>query len=206
MRAPNRKSGGYTLIELLTVMAIIGILSLITVPSFISFQRAGKMKSSLRNFTMDLRGMRQRAITQNIYTKVIIAPSATETTASRSYTFWQSTDNGVTWAPMSMRGGFGGNTTAVAGEGSGNTKQLDKAVFFSGMTGFVNNELVFRPSGAAGSMSAASPPQFVPVPLAAPNATPANSIVLRTLWNVRNNQITVTLTPTGQIRTIQTHV
>src|SRR5205085_523146 len=197
MRAPNRKSGGYTLIELLTVMAIIGVLSLITVPSFISFQRAGKMKSSLRNFTMDLRGMRQRAITQNIYTKVVLAPAATETTASRTYTFWQSADNGVNWTPLSMRGGFGGNTTAVIGEGTGNTKQLDKAVFFSAMTGYVNNELVFRPNGAAGSMTTATPPQFVLVPFAPSNQAPANTIVLRTLWNVRNNQITVTLTPTG---------
>jgi prepilin-type N-terminal cleavage/methylation domain-containing protein len=207
MRAPNRKSGGYSLIELLTVMAIIGVLSLITVPSFISFQRAGKMKSSLRNFTMDLRGMRQRAITQNIYTKVVIAPAATETTASRTYTFWQSADSGVTWTPLPMRGGFGGATTTVIGQGTGNAKQLDKAVFFSAMSGYRNNELVFRPNGAAGSMDTApTPPQFVLVPFAPPSDPPANTIVLRTLWNVRNNQITVTLTPTGQIRTVQTHV
>jgi prepilin-type N-terminal cleavage/methylation domain-containing protein len=199
MRTPRTtsRSRGYSLIELLTVMAIIGVLSLITVPSFISFQRAGKMKTALRNFTMDLRTLRQKAITQNVWTRVVITPAATESVATRSYTFTQSSDEGVTWTPLAMRGGFGGTTTNVIGQGTGNVKELEKAVFFSAMTGYTGGALIFRPNGTAGTMDTNTPPQF---------QTVSGTIVLRTLWNVTNNQITVSLTPSGQLHTAAAHV
>jgi prepilin-type N-terminal cleavage/methylation domain-containing protein len=206
MQAQRNSSRGYSLIELLTVMAIIGVLSLITVPQFISFQRAGKMKSALRNFTMDIRTMRQKAITQNIWTRVVIAPAAADSAAARTYTFTQSSDLGKTWTPLPMRGGFGGNTTNVIGQGSGNVKELEKAVFFSAMTGYTNNGLVFKPNGVAGMINTTVPPVFTPVSGVVPPATPTNTIVLRTIWNVTNNQITISLTPSGQIHTTATHV
>jgi Tfp pilus assembly protein FimT len=184
-------------------MAIIGVLSLITVPSFISFQRAGKMKTALRNFTMDLRTLRQKAITQNVWTRVTLAPASTESTSSRSYTFEQSSDEGHTWTPLAMRGGFGGTTTNVIGQGTGNVKELEKAVFFSEMVTYTSNALVFRPNGTAGSVD---PTSFLFTPVVMPPNNPSNRIVLRTLWNVTNNQITITLTPSGQIHTAAIHV
>jgi type IV fimbrial biogenesis protein FimT len=189
MRAPTRKNRGYSLIELLVVMAIIGVLSLITVPSFVSFQRAGKMKTALRNFTMDVRGLRQKAITQNVWARVTITPAATETAASRTYTFTQSSDNGTTWTALSMRGGYGGVTNKVIGQGGGNIKELEKAVYFSSTT-FPGGQIIFRPDGT------------VNVPAGSTSA----SVVLRTKWNVTKNLITVTITPSGQLRTVATHV
>ena len=44
-------SRGYSLMELLTVTAIIGVMSLVTVPAFIKFYWSNKMKASLRQFT-----------------------------------------------------------------------------------------------------------------------------------------------------------
>jgi prepilin-type N-terminal cleavage/methylation domain-containing protein len=201
MRAQRNGSRGYSLIELLTVMAIIGVLSLITVPQFISFQRAGKMKSALRNFTMDLRTARQKAITQNVWTRIEFQPAAADSAAARTYQFLQSSDRGVSWTALAMRGGFGGNTTNVIGQGSGNIKELEKAVFFS-WTNFTDTDangridITFLPNG---TVTIPTPPSNTPPP-------PAGSLYMRTLWNVRNNQITITISPSGQVHTASAHV
>jgi len=200
MRPPNRNSRGYSLVELLTVMAIIGVLSLITVPSFISFQRAGKMKSALRGFTMDLRTMRQRAITQNVRTRLEIIPQATESTASRTYRMYQSNDNGVTWTPMGIRGGFGSNVTSVVGEGTGNRKELEKSVFFETGGTFTDTDsngqvdVTFLPNGT------------VVMPVVSGATQTQGTIMLRTLWNVTNNRYSIAITPSGQVHATASHV
>lgn len=53
---------GYSLAELLTVVAIIGILSLVTVPNFISLYQASRVRGVVRTFSSDLRNVRQLAI------------------------------------------------------------------------------------------------------------------------------------------------
>ena len=47
----SRSSRGYSLAELLTVDAIIGIVSLVTVPNFIQYYRSAKMKTSINRFS-----------------------------------------------------------------------------------------------------------------------------------------------------------
>ena len=77
----HRRQAGYSLPEMLTVVAIIGVLALVTVPAFINFYQAGKMRASMRNFTTDLRSIRQRAITrghQTILTYDVTASGAGE--------------------------------------------------------------------------------------------------------------------------------
>lgn len=61
----HRSSSGYSLAELLVVVAIIGILSLVSVPAFMNYRNSAKLKSSMRQFVADLRVARQRAITEN---------------------------------------------------------------------------------------------------------------------------------------------
>ena len=61
MRKKGCTQAGYSLTEMLTVIAIIGMLALVMVPNFISFYNSNKMKSSMRNFTTDLRSARQLA-------------------------------------------------------------------------------------------------------------------------------------------------
>ena len=69
-----RTTRGYSLAEMLVVIAIIGIMSMVSVPMFMSFMRSNKMKSTMRQFTTDLRTARQRAITQNHPTMISFRP------------------------------------------------------------------------------------------------------------------------------------
>lgn len=62
----NRQSmRGYSLIEALVVLAIVGLISVASVPAFMNFMHTNKIKSSLRQFTTDLRSARQRAVTRD---------------------------------------------------------------------------------------------------------------------------------------------
>ena len=51
----NRSESGYSLTELLVVVAIVGVLSLISVPAFINSKNQNTFRADLRNFTNDLR-------------------------------------------------------------------------------------------------------------------------------------------------------
>lgn len=61
---------GYSLVEALVVVAIVGLVSLVTVPNFITMYRSSKFKSSLRQFTSDIRSARQHAVSINRTTRV----------------------------------------------------------------------------------------------------------------------------------------
>lgn len=92
IQLPSRQSG-YSLSELLVVVAIIGVMSLVTVPAFITMMQSNRLKSSLRQFTSDLRGARQQAVTQYRWVKVQIEPGVTP----GRYSVQQSADLGTTW-------------------------------------------------------------------------------------------------------------
>jgi prepilin-type N-terminal cleavage/methylation domain-containing protein len=78
----NRKDrqAGYSLAEMLTVVAIVGVMTLVTVPAFVSFYQSNKVKTSMRSFTSDLRRTRQRAITTGKQT--MLSFETTSTTAT----------------------------------------------------------------------------------------------------------------------------
>src|SRR6185369_5266530 len=65
MMKVNQRERGYTLTELLVVLAIIGLFSLITVPQFVSMYRSSVVKGSMREFTSMARKARQIAATRN---------------------------------------------------------------------------------------------------------------------------------------------
>ncbi len=92
IQLPSRQSG-YSLSELLVVVAIIGAMSLVAVPAFITMMQSSRLKSSLRQFTSDLRGARQQAVTQYRWVKVQIEPGVTP----GRYSVQQSADLGTTW-------------------------------------------------------------------------------------------------------------
>jgi Tfp pilus assembly protein FimT len=74
----NRKEAGYSLVEALVVLAIIGLVSLVTVPNFISLYRANKFKTSLQQVNNDIRSARQLAVTKNKLTRVSFATGVGE--------------------------------------------------------------------------------------------------------------------------------
>src|SRR3954452_565920 len=135
MRPRNNASRGYSIMEILVVVAIIGIMSLVTVPAFMNFQRSNSVKASLRSFTSDIRNARQRAISRNSQVRL-------ELDSTNVYRFYEQ-PNGGAWGALNGFSGTGPGT---------NLKRLDKGVTFSANTLGDNDsnskpDMVFRPDG-----------------------------------------------------------
>jgi prepilin-type N-terminal cleavage/methylation domain-containing protein len=124
----NRRQSGYSLVEILVVVGIIGIISLVSVPNFINMQRAGKLKTSLRNFVSDIRTMRQRAVTRHEQTKITFTTGTAAT--ARSYTMWEKPVS--TWIQV------------------GGGKVLEEACYFESQTNFgagATGDIIFKNDG-----------------------------------------------------------
>jgi prepilin-type N-terminal cleavage/methylation domain-containing protein len=176
----RRNSRGYSIIEMLVVVAIIGILSLVTIPAFINFQRRNAVRSALRSFTSDLRSFRQHAITKNAYLRVQFVDE-------RNYEVFQSRDFGQNWTPLRV-----GSTT----DGGQSTRTLPETIRFSANTYDDSDNPVdkmpdvdFRPDGTVGDYAG--------------GAVTAGKITLRTEWQDIMNQVVVDLSTTGQIKTTE---
>lgn len=77
-RPPLRSQRGYSLAEMLVVIGIIGILSLVTIPNFMSMYQSSRVKASARTMITDIRNARQLAITGNTRTKVSFQTGANQ--------------------------------------------------------------------------------------------------------------------------------
>ncbi|MGA7614205.1 MAG: type II secretion system protein [Thermoanaerobaculia bacterium] len=89
---PKHSSPGYTLIEALVVVAIVGLISLVTVPNFISYLRSAKIKSAVRNFASDMREARQLAVSEHRRVMVSFGTAGNEI-----YHYWIYRDMNGTW-------------------------------------------------------------------------------------------------------------
>jgi prepilin-type N-terminal cleavage/methylation domain-containing protein len=171
----HRRNAGYTLTEILVVVAIIGVLSLITVPAFMNFQRAAVFKSAMRIFATDLRAARAAAIQQSYDVRIELTTGA-EGPTTKAYRFYASRD-GTNWTPLTVR--------------KESTKRLDGPVWLESATNLrdIANDgkpdIVFHPNGAADITGTAT----------------AGVVVLATNWkNLFANRYNVTITRSGQIR------
>lgn len=176
----HRRSAGYTLTEILVVVAIIGVLSLITVPAFMNFQRSSVFKSAMRIFSTDLRAARAMAIQQSYDVRVELTTGA-EGPATKQYSFYSSRDNGTTWTPLKIR--------------KSSTKTLDGPVWLASATNLDDvlptngkPDIVFHPNGTANIIDVN-------------NIAQAGVVVLATNYqNLFANRYNVTITRSGQIR------
>jgi len=178
------RQAGYTVAEMLTVVAIIGLFSLVSVPSFITFRNTSKVKSSVRNFLGDLRAARQLAISSGLQTKLGYTPG---TNGARNYNIYKGDSPfgpvaSVTWKPLPQRRGV---------------KYLDDIVYFPSKTGQIaqdfvdynsDNELdiVFYPDGA----------------VKMPTSTAASAtITVQTDRAIPKKQYKIILSPSGRVMT-----
>jgi prepilin-type N-terminal cleavage/methylation domain-containing protein len=93
MRTHRSTKSGYSLAELLVVVAIVGIMSLVSVPMFMQYQQQARLKSSLRIFAADLRNARQVAIARYLTIRM-------EFTSSKRYVFTYKAPGATTWTAM----------------------------------------------------------------------------------------------------------
>ena len=178
-RIHSRGSRGYSLMEILVVVAIIGVLSLITVPAFINFQRRNAVRGALRSFTGDLRSYRQQAITKNAYVRM-------QFVNAREYAGYLSRDLGKTWTPLrlgTMESGTHARHLPETLSITANSYNDSDSPADSRL------DIDFRPDGTVGDF--------------ADGKITSGSITLRSNWDNILNQVVVDLSTTGQIKTTE---
>ena len=163
------------MIEMLIVVGIIGVISLIAVPSFMSMRRAMQVKSSVRQLTSDIRSTRQRAVTKHEKSKL----SFTTGVGATGYVIWEhdGLDAGGNdqWKPLQFR-------------------QLDQVSFYS--TNFTDvdtpadgkKDIVFRMNGS----------------LDQPTGFPYEFVV-RTDWDIPENEYKIVVGAAGNLKAIASH-
>jgi prepilin-type N-terminal cleavage/methylation domain-containing protein len=189
MQSDRTAMRGYTLIEILVVVAIIGIMSLVTVPQFVAYQQSAALKGAMRNFNADLRNCRQLAVARYVQVRM-------EFSTSSSYSFYYRTSPDAAWQVMPQA-----LLTVLRVSGvSGNKKTLAKPMTF------INNDFVDQGGNPQadiifntdGTLTFSSPP--------AP-AKSQGSITISSPWKkVYNNRMIITVHTTGKIDTVGSHV
>lgn len=170
---------GYSLAELMTVVAIIGVLSLVSIPSFVSYSRSLKIRSATRQFNSDLRAARARAITKSNPVAVSFAPGANPTFARRGeYRIYdQRMDTSV-------------DPPQIVWDLVGQKRFLDRAVYFQDSLFEVDqavddelHDIVFLPNGTIQEMPSGA------------------VVVIKSEHDVTNNTVTDVFTSSGSFKT-----
>lgn len=188
MQSDRTAMRGYTLIEILVVVAIIGIMSLITVPQFVAYQQSSALKGAMRNFNADLRNCRQLAVARYVQVRM-------EFTSANSYSFFYRTSPTATWQTMPQA-----LLTVLRVSGvSGNKKTLASPMTFIN-SDFIDQggdpqaDIVFNTDGTLTFSSDPAVPK------------PWGTITIATPWTkVYNNRMIIKVYTTGKIDTTGSH-
>jgi type IV pilus assembly protein PilA len=116
----DRRQQGYSLVEMLVVLAIIGLMSVITVPQFINYQQSLKLRGALRVLTGDLINARQLAITRYWQVRVEFATTTT-------YKFYYRSGNSGSWIALTQTALGASRINGVIG----NTKTVESPLTFA---------------------------------------------------------------------------
>lgn len=176
---------GYSLPELLVVVAIVGLISLVGVPAFISYFNSMRVNSALREFTTDVRAARQRAVTRNRPVKFSFETGA----GKRSYWIYDGDAAGTTWTQF------------------GDERQLQEYVYLNDAT-FVDEDtpsdsqldIVFQPNGTITKADGSA------MPTETEGGKAVTKVEIRTDENVPFNQFVVYFSQSGQLSTTRAKV
>lgn len=177
----KHSSRGFTLAEMLVVVAIIGMLSLISVPAFINFRASNTFRSALRVFIDDVRYARQYSITHTVDVLIELDTQG-NTSTSKHYAFYSSPDNGTTWNMLNVPGA------------NGNVKTLPQQVWIDSTTSIplsgTKPRIVYHPNGSVTLTSGAANGQ----------------VVLGSTWTrMAFDRYTIVLSPSGQLTSRGSH-
>jgi prepilin-type N-terminal cleavage/methylation domain-containing protein len=175
---------GYSLAELLVVTAIIGMISLVSVPAFMQYRESSKIKASVAQLTNDMRATRYRAIERNRPVKLSFTP----TTHGSEYTIHFGNTAGTTWVQ------------------NGAPKRLDGAIWIESTT-FIDEDaltgtadgkkdIIFQQNGI---ISSASPDNYH---TKTEDGKEVAVVVLRTAADIPKNQYTLYLQPNGSVQSV----
>jgi len=202
MNAQNSHQAGYSLAEMLTVVAIIGTLALVSVPAFMNYYNSNKVKTSMRTFTSDLRSARMTAISRGRIVKFTYKTSAvsdlqgkTPPLTERTYNIYQGNRslgalNLVTWTPLT---GPGSNPPRPE-------KVLDDVTYFP-LDSVPTPQTFLDEDGPPGSVADGRldvifyPDGHVKLP---PNTT-SGTITIRTDRRVPKSQYAIQISPSGRV-------
>ena len=166
---------GYSLAEMLVVVAIIGLISLVAVPNFISLYKGSRFKAVMRSFVSVVRNTQQRSITENRRMRISFAPNGNAYQVAREIT--NDTTGVKTWETITSR------TLDNRGDGTVASSSF-------GATGFPDkdsdglSDVIFNPNGTVDMPTGSNLP----------------TIVISTTDGIAKPQYTLTFSIVGQVR------
>ncbi|HUP46401.1 MAG TPA: GspH/FimT family pseudopilin [Thermoanaerobaculia bacterium] len=178
MRRTGTAMRGYSLTEALVVVAIIGVISLVSIPNFMAMYRSMKIKGAVRQLTSDIRAARQEAVTR--YRPVMVSFG---TTAAEKHSYWIHLWNPTTSQWVQRKAAVLEPETTLA----------NRTVYFTAI-GFPDamtpagpgtddrNEIIFESTGAVRN----------------PPVNP--TLRVRTDVNITKNEFILTVSPSGSVR------
>ena len=184
----HRRQSGYSLAEMLTVIAIIGTLALVTIPAFMSYMQSNKIKTSVRQISGDLRAARARAIGQGQQVMVTFLPGS----GKRSYDIYQGNQpfNSTAWS------------RPTSPEALKNTRLLEDTIYFPTGSGLQTFEDVVDCSSApcvAGTDSKLDVIFFPDGRVQMPTGLTVGTLTIKTDQKIQKPVYTITISPSGRV-------
>jgi prepilin-type N-terminal cleavage/methylation domain-containing protein len=199
----RKRADGFSLIELLVVLAIIMIMAAIAIPNVARFIRNYRINGAARNVAAEIQAARLKAIARNVRIGVIFA--VLDQTSFR-YVIEDDLRTGVAGNARWVTPDWD-DLTATANEASqaGPVRQLPQGVQFTACTGQTPTTigLKFRNLGTycqLGATGCAAPTDAPTAPLLVSNSTTGACVgILEARTNLRRQ---ITITPGGRVEVL----